>query len=315
MSTDVTIGICAYNEGKNIGGLLSNILYEQELPGNFEILVVCSGCTDNTVDIVERFSKQCHKIHYIVEEERNGKASAVNRILSVAKGSNILFISADTLPNEGCFRKLLLKMQPNVGLVSGNPVPVNSYNSLVGRMVHFLWDFHGTVFSQLNDAGLARHATEIFCVRKNIVDKIPSETINDDAYIALITKKKGWLIKYEPKSQVSICGPQTFADYFKQRRRVLFGHQQVRKLTGESPQHLLYLLPLHPIQVTKLILLQFRKKSVFVLLPFLLVELALNAAAIFDYMLGKNHVKWSVSNSTKTLNYDNSANELASEKD
>ena len=28
----VTIGICAYNEGKNIGSLLHNVLYDQELP-------------------------------------------------------------------------------------------------------------------------------------------------------------------------------------------------------------------------------------------------------------------------------------------
>ena len=60
----------------------------------------------------------------------------------------------------------------------------------------------------LNDAGLAGHASEVFCVRRGIVHKIPSEIVNDDAYIAVTAKKKGWLIKYEPRASVFISRTQ-----------------------------------------------------------------------------------------------------------
>ena len=302
MSSDVTVGICAYNEGKNISRLLNNILYEQKIPNKIEVLVVCSGCTDNTVKIVSEYSKRSPQVHYIIEKERKGKASAINKILSAARGSIILFVSADTLPNKDCFQKLVSKLQiPKVGIVSGNPVPINNPRNLVGRLVHLLWGFHDTVFRDLNDSGFARHASEIFCIRKEILEKIPVEIINDDAYMALMTKRKGWLIKYEPESRVSICGPQTFRDYFTQRRRVLFGHQQVRKMTGQSPQHLLYLFPLYPIRVAKLVkslLMKFRLPTI---LTFLLVELAINVVAISDFISRKSHVKWNVSTSTKAL--------------
>ena len=298
----VTVGICAYNESGNIGKLLDNILNQQELPLGSEVLVVCSGCTDNTVPIVQEYARQDPRVRVHVETERKGKASAINYILQTAKGNALLFVSADTLPNKGCFSRLLLKLRiPNTGIDCGNPVPINSSNSLVGKLVQVLWSFHNHVFRQLNDAGLARHATEIFCIRRGIVNKIPAEIVNDDAYIALTAKKKKWLIKYETESQVLICGPQTFPDYFKQRRRVLFGHNQVRKTTGESPQHLVYLLPLYPIQVMKLLRWLCMTYDPPLLMAFISIELLINAIAIVDTILGKPHTKWSVSVSTKKL--------------
>src|SRR4030067_3807383 len=302
VSIEITVGICAYNEGMNIGRLLSNILTDQELPAESQVLVVCSGCTDNTVEVVQEYAEKDPRVHAFVENVRKGKASAINHILSNAKCNIVIFVSADTFPNKGCFPRLLSKLRiPNTGIVCGNPVPINSSDSLVGRLVQLLWSFHDHVFKQLNDAGLARHATEIICIRKGIVDKIPAETVNDDAYIALTAKKKGWLIKYETESRVSICGPQTFPDYYKQRRRVLFGHHQVMKTTGESPQHLIYLLPLYPIQTMKLLQWLFMEYDLPTLIAFISIELGINIAAMADSILRKPHTKWIVSNSTKKL--------------
>jgi biofilm PGA synthesis N-glycosyltransferase PgaC len=102
---EISIGICAYNEGKNIGKLLNNILEEQNLKEPFEILVVASGCTDNTIDIVQNYHKKYPEIHLFVEKERKGKASAINRILSDAKGKVTIFVSADTLPDKISWEK------------------------------------------------------------------------------------------------------------------------------------------------------------------------------------------------------------------
>ena len=302
VSGGITVGICAYNEDMNIGKLLNNILNRQDLPPDSEVMVVCSGCTDGTVPIVQEYSKQDSRVHVYVETERKGKASAINHILQTAIGNTILFISADTSPNDGCFRKLLLKLQlPNVGIACGNPVPVNSPSSITGRVVHLLWSFHGYVFSELNDAGLARHATEIYCIRKGITNSIPLNTVNDDAYIALETKKKGWLIKFEPKARVFICGPKTIKEYFQQRRRVIYGHYQVKKLTGESPQHLMHLMPVFPKKVIKLGLRLAKTQDIPTLTVFVLVELTANLAAIWDTLLKKNHGQWLTLASTKNI--------------
>jgi cellulose synthase/poly-beta-1,6-N-acetylglucosamine synthase-like glycosyltransferase len=302
LSSGVTVGICAFNEGKNIGSLLNNILTEQALSADSEVLVVCSGCTDNTVEIVRHFERQDSRVHAYVEGERKGKASAINYILSKARCNSMIFVSADTLPNKGCFSGLLAKLHlPNVGIVCGNPVPVNSSASLTGRMVKLLWSFHDYVFIQLNDAGLARHATEIYSLRKGIVDKIPPEAVNDDAYVALETKKRGWLIKYEAGSQVLICGPQTIHEYLHQRRRVIYGHHQVKKLTGESPQHLMYLMPVLPTKVIELGFWLVRTQNTLTLTAFVLTELTANFVAWWDFVLKKSHSRWFTLASTKSI--------------
>ena len=107
----VTVGICAFNEDKNIGQLHESVLHEQELPLESEVLIVCSGCTDNTVEIAQDYAKKDHRISVFIEEKRTGKASAVNQILQNARGTNISFISADTLPHRNCFSNLTSKLQ------------------------------------------------------------------------------------------------------------------------------------------------------------------------------------------------------------
>jgi len=296
------VGICAHNEEKNIGYLLKSILIDQKFPSDFEVLVVCSGCTDNTVEIVQNFAQKDSRVIPIVEAKKTGKSKAMNYIFSKAKGKNIIFLSADTLPKKGCFSKLLTTIQrPKVGIVCGNPKPINPKNSLVGKLVNFLWSFHGHVFEQLNDIGRARHATEIFCIKKGIVNKIPVDIVNDDAYIALKAKKKNWLIKFEKEARVLICGPKTFSDYFKQRRRILFGHRQIKKITGEFPQHLLYLFPYYPKEVIKLLLWAIKKHGISTFFTFAMVEIVINTITLADTLYGRTYSNWSVSESTKEI--------------
>jgi len=126
------------------------------------------------------------------------------------------------------------------------------------------------------------------------------ETVNDDAFIALSAKKKGFLVKYETESRVSICGPQTLREYFRQRRRILFGHKQVKKITGESPQHLIYLFPSYPIHAIKLLQWAIMKYG-YTLFAFLIVEFVINIVAMLDSILGKTHTTWSISTSTKEI--------------
>ncbi len=296
------MGICAYNEEDNIGRLLQNVLYEQGLSVDSEVLVVCSGCTDKTESIVQQFAAKDARVKGRFEPKRSGKASAINYILQNASGNTIFLVSADTIPKQGMLPKLLAKLHlPNVGLVCGNPVPVNGKRSLVGRIVQILWRFHGHVFEELNDAGQAKHASEAFCIRKGIVTQIPPQTINDDGYIALTAKQKGWLIKFSPDAQVFMCGPQTYREYFEQRRRIIFGHFQLRKLTGQSSQYLAHMAPTQPMRTLKLLSWLFTKYDPATLGAFFVTEFFVNATALVDFTFGKNCVQWQRLASTKAV--------------
>ena len=263
-------------------------------------MVVGSGCTDNTLEIVQKFAEKDFRIKLLIEKERWGKASAVNKILQSAKTDFIIFVSADTMPDKRCFNRLVSALQnPNVGLVCARPSPINNPKFLAGKLVQMLWSFHDQVFIQFSDAGHAKHASEAFCIRRGIVNLIPKDTVNDDAYIALMIMRKGWTISYEPKATVYIRGPETLQDYFRQRRRVIFGHYQVKKLTGESPQYFTALVG-STSAIRNLLSFLFNRDQILTLLTFGLIEFISNVAATTDTIFKKSHSKWKISTTTKT---------------
>jgi cellulose synthase/poly-beta-1,6-N-acetylglucosamine synthase-like glycosyltransferase len=298
----LTIGICAHNEAWNIGELLSNILEVQQIPLNTEIIAVCSGCTDRTPQVVKEFARKDPRVKLIEESRRLGKATAVNKILTKAEGEQIVMISADVIPRPGCITGLVRSMvDQQVGISCGRPEPITRGRKLIRELVGTLWGFHNWQLEKLNHAGLLMHASEVFCIRKGIVKKIPKEMVNDDAFLAVAAKNAGHLIKYVPDSEVKVFGPQTIPDYIRQRRRIIAGHYQVRVVTGHFSQYVLYSLLVRPM-LTLRTLVEYiaAKREITGLLVAPFIELAANLLALSDSILGKSHRIWSISTTTKT---------------
>ena len=103
---EFTIGICAYNEEKNIGNLLNLLLRSKFILKLKKILIVAGG-TDKTIEIVKGFQKKNKKIKLFIEKERKGKASALNLILKNAKTKIVVLIAADNLPAKNSINLLL----------------------------------------------------------------------------------------------------------------------------------------------------------------------------------------------------------------
>ena len=299
--TALTVGICAYNEAWNMENLLRNLTQKQNLPSNSEVLVVCSGCEDQTPQIVKKFSAIDPRVKLIEEPTRLGKASAVNLILEKARGDHVAFLSADVIPKPNCITALMETMaERSVGISCGRPVPVPRGSFLIREIVETLWGFHNWQLQQLNDAGLLMHASEIFCIRRGIVKEIHKNMVNDDAYLAVMTKNRGYSIKYVPNSEVGVYGPQTVGDYLKQRRRIIAGHYQVRKETGAFSQFL-YSALVRPIVTFKLLIEYFaRHRKIRSGVATALIELTANMLAGMDMLAGRSHTVWSISATTKT---------------
>ena len=76
----VSIAVPAYNEERNIGQLLDSLRAQRTKRAKIvEIVVVASGCTDQTATIVrERAARPGVPVRLIEESERLGKVNAIN---------------------------------------------------------------------------------------------------------------------------------------------------------------------------------------------------------------------------------------------
>ena len=95
----VSIIMPAYNAANYISYSIESVL-KQTYP-DWELLVVDDGSTDNTADIVKRYTEQDSRIHYLWQiNGRQGKAR--NKGISVSEGEIIAFLDADDLwlPNK-----------------------------------------------------------------------------------------------------------------------------------------------------------------------------------------------------------------------
>ncbi|MEZ4643899.1 MAG: glycosyltransferase family 2 protein [Chloroflexota bacterium] len=94
-----TVGIFAHNEEANIGKLLTNMCEQRLQTVEIrEIIVVSSGSFDETDSIVREYAAQDPRIKLLVQERREGKASAINLFLRQMTERVLRICSADLQP-------------------------------------------------------------------------------------------------------------------------------------------------------------------------------------------------------------------------
>jgi poly-beta-1,6-N-acetyl-D-glucosamine synthase len=221
------IGIMAYNEEANIGGILEALLAQETTKVIIdEIIVVASGCTDHTVAIVETFVRRDKRVRLLTQAKREGKASAVNLFLKEVRSEVIVLESADTLPVKHAIEALVSPFEdPLVGMVGGRPVPTNSTSNMMGWGVRLLWELHHQLSLRTPKMG------ELIAFR-NIFRQIPSDSAVDEASIEPLIVGQGMQLKYAPAAVVLNRGPESMAEYVTQRRRIYAGHLYVRDTLG-----------------------------------------------------------------------------------
>ena len=286
-----SMGICAYNEEKTIRRLLDFLLKEKfEDTSMNEIIVVASGCTDRTEDVVLEFRQKDKRVKLITEKERRGKASAVNLIIRNAKNKIIVLESADTVPAKGATENLVLALQePEVGVVGARVVPRNKADSLIGFAVNLQWELHHLISLKHPKAG------EMIAFRKSF-ERIHPKTAVDEALVECVMATQGYKIGYEPKAIVYNKGPDNVRDFLRQRRRIYAGHVVAKKHCGYmvSTYNGLAIIPY---------LLKAHKSSFcfFIYTPLaVLLEVIARTAGWLDYHFKiRDHSIWKIAQSTK----------------
>lgn len=221
---EYSVGVMAYNEEANIGRTLEAILNQiSHQTALTEIIVVASGCTDNTVGVVQAMMDNEARIQLVIQEQREGKASAINLFLQYARSEVLVMVGADIIPEHDTLEQLCLHFaDTQVGMVGAHPVPVNDQDTFVGHAVHLLWLLHDRMARRSPKLG------EVVAFR-NIVTSIPTDTAVDEISIQAAVSAHNLHLVYEPEAVVYNKGPMTMRDFLKQRRRIHAGHLKTRE--------------------------------------------------------------------------------------
>jgi cellulose synthase/poly-beta-1,6-N-acetylglucosamine synthase-like glycosyltransferase len=246
-----TIGICATGIAANLPRLLS-LIQTETFPKTFSlkrIVVVASNCDQRTISLARSFADLDPRVVLIGEPERKGKADAINKIVDQSLGSLLVFVNSDALPQTGSIGKLLeaISQSDSIGLVSGRPL-FRLRRDVTSSVEELMWTVHNDCSTKLNHLDISNHGSdEMMVVRTKLLDHLPEGLVNDGAFISGRAKLNGYSIKFSNEATVSIDVPSRPVDLIRQRERIIYGHFQVWKLTGRSPNTIETMLLRSPI--------------------------------------------------------------------
>lgn len=222
-----SVGITAHNEEANIAKILRAVITQRlHIVDISEIIVVASGCTDRTVEIVQQFMAEEPRIQLHIQEKREGKTSAINVFLRHTTEEICVLESGDTIPHEDAIENMVrMFTDPAVGMTGAHKVPVNTPDHIVGLLTHLRLKMEHQLCLDIPRLG------ELIAFRK-LFPQIPPDVAMDEAFVEAIMMKHGLQIRYAPDAVVFNMGPETVQDFIKQRRRNHAGHLHLKEKYG-----------------------------------------------------------------------------------
>lgn len=288
-----SVGVTAYNEEANIGKLLDAMvrqhLHQVEIS---EIIVVASGCTDRTTEIVREWMACDPRITLIVQPQREGKTSAINLFLGAAKEKICVLESGDTVPHLDSIESMVsMFADPAVGMTGAHKVAVNTPEHIVGYLSHLRLKLEHQLCLEIPRLG------EMIAFRK-VFDALPPDVAMDEAFVEALVLKRGLQVRYAPAAVVYNMGPETVSDFVKQRRRNYAGHLYLKHKYGYKVSSL------ESGRVVRLALAEIwgAVRLLYVLAALASIEVYSRVLGAWDYYVRhEKHVVWDMAWSTKKV--------------
>ena len=202
MSNAVSCVIRTYNEARHVGELIQVLQLQARAFGGLEIVVVDSGSTDSTLEIVRN-----HKVNLIQISKREFNYSkALNLGIEHSKAELILLMSAHAVPCQGTWlQKMLSHLDNNsVAGVYCRQVPCP------GADWREIWRIANTFRDKSIEFGKENLGKDVpfsnaaSCIRRSVWEEHPFVTMPaaEDREWASWAVRNGYTIVYEARVQV-----------------------------------------------------------------------------------------------------------------
>jgi len=230
----ITVFIPTYNGEDNIAQTIEAVI-NQELPSDYklEFLIIDSGSSDKTLNIVERYSDKVRLERIPNSEFSHG--STRSKAAHLAKGEFILFLTQDATPAN--YRWIINMLEPffisdRVGCVFGRQIPRPNAPSTIKREISNVFAGFGppdSILVQRNkslvDGKETNDLNNFFsdvnsAVRRDLlVGEVPFRSVAyaEDQLLAKDMQSKGYLKAYSPLGAVWHSNDYTAREYFRRK--------------------------------------------------------------------------------------------------
>lgn len=290
----ISIGVCAYNEEKNIAYVIKS-LFKQKIKRVHvkEIIVISDGSVDRTYEIAKKISCS-NKIKVIRHKRRYGKWVAINKFLELARSHVLVLTDADFILDRNVIERLCTPFlfDEKLGMTGAHLIPVNSVHSFFGYVANLQWHLH-------HKLSLIQPKFGGVIAFRNVINRLPP-TIVDEECIASIIKSSSYGLKYIPDAIVYHKGPENMKDFFIQRSRIYRGHLFLKKNYNYE------VTTLSGVRILRCLLadlpLEYRKNRLWLLGAILLEIIArINGRLRMFFNRNSYDYKWKIAKSTKDI--------------
>lgn len=231
----VSIIVPMHNE-ENVAEVILERLAIMDYPkenGQYEVIAINDNSTDATADIIDKFALKYPFIKAVHRPQGGrGKGDALVAGTEMATNEIVLVFDADYQPSKACVKRLVAPFyDPEVGLVMGRVVPINTAASLMTRLLDLERSGGYQVDQQARyNLGLVpQYGGTVGGIRRKVLERIGgwnTMMLAEDTDITIRSYANGWKIGYV---NIAECYEEAVENW-QERRHQLFrwavGHNQ-----------------------------------------------------------------------------------------
>ncbi|NUR87024.1 MAG: glycosyltransferase, partial [Nonomuraea sp.] len=218
----VSVVIPAHNEAKVLGRLLDGLL-GAAMPGEFDVVVVANGCTDDTAEVARPYEVR------VLTTPVPSKRAALRMGDEAVRGYPRLYVDADVELSTSSARALAAVLTAPGGplaaaperelALTGRPWPVRAYYAVWSRLPHVRSGLFGRGVIAVNDAGNER------------IRALPPAMADDLAASLAFAPDERVIV---PDARAVIQTPRTFADLMRRRVRAMTSVDELERTTDTA---------------------------------------------------------------------------------
>jgi glycosyltransferase involved in cell wall biosynthesis len=228
----VSIIIPTYNGAKRIEKCLTT-LSQQDYKGEFEIIVVDDGSTDDTQQTIKKFKEVT-----LIQKKNAGPATARNHGANIAKGEILLFTDDDCVPMPDWISQMVQPFLDNPELVGVKGAYRTHQPELTARFVQLEYEDKYDVMAKHEyidfiDTYSAGYRRDIFLKYDGFDTSFPVACAEDQE-LSFRIGRDGHKMKFIPQAIVYHTHPNSVLSYIKKKYKFAFWKMLALKKNPEK---------------------------------------------------------------------------------